>query len=87
MTREEEIAAVKLVGEKIGYGNMMSMASALWRRSLRIAGYPESGAFYPTCPSFIQEEIFKECNCESEMLHFDLELDDIYGPATAEADE
>lgn len=79
MTREEEIASVKLIGKMIGYGNMMSIASALWRRSLREAGYPESGAFYPTCPSFIQEEIFKECNCESEMLHQDRELDHIYG--------
>ena len=81
MTREDEIAAVKLVGEKIGYGNLMSIASALWRRDLRQMGIPESGAFYPICPPYIDKEDFKALRCQDQMTRDDLELDDIYGPA------
>ena len=79
MNREEEIAAVKLVGEKIGYGNMMSIAGALWRRMLRQEGYPESGAFFPTCPSFIDKETACETRVEQEIINGDRELDNIYG--------
>ena len=77
MTREGEYAAVKLVGEKIGYGNLMSIAGTLWRRSLRDQGYPESGAFIPTCPSFIDKETFKELGTEVEMMRQDIELDQL----------
>lgn len=77
MTRADEYAAVKLVGDKIGYGNMMSIAGTLWRRMLRDEGYPESGAFYPTCPSFIDKEIAKETRVQQEITSGDLELDRI----------
>lgn len=30
MNRKDEILAVKALGEQIGYGNMMDIASALW---------------------------------------------------------
>ena len=30
MSRKDEILAVKDLGERIGYGNMMDIASALW---------------------------------------------------------
>ena len=83
MTREDEIAAVKLVGDKIGYGNLMSIAGALWRRMLREEGYPESGAFYPTCPSFIDKEIARETRVNENIFNGDNELDNFYGPATA----
>lgn len=75
MTRADEYAAVKLVGEKIGYGNMMTIASTLWRRKLRDTGTPESGAFYPTCPSFIDKEIAKETRVQQEITSGDCELD------------
>jgi len=42
-----EVDAVKSLGEKIGYGNMMEIASALWRENLRQRGYPIIGAFIP----------------------------------------
>jgi len=77
MTREGEYAAVKLVGEKIGYGNLMSIAGTLWRRMLRDSGAPESGAFYPTCPSFIDKEIAKETRVQEEITHMDVELDQL----------
>jgi len=28
---KEEMLQVKILGQKIGYGNLMTMASALWR--------------------------------------------------------
>lgn len=35
MTRHTfEVAAVQRLGEQIGYGNLMWLASALWRRKL-----------------------------------------------------
>lgn len=44
---KNEILAVKKLGDEIGYGNMMCIASALWRESLiRSCGSP-AGAFVP----------------------------------------
>jgi hypothetical protein len=51
-----EIDAVKELGDKIGYGNMMDIASALWRRLLKKSGAPTEGAFIPTSRSFIKED-------------------------------
>jgi len=36
---------------------------------MRDAGYPESGAFYPTCPSMIDHDV------SSEIMNGDVELD------------
>lgn len=55
MSRIEEIKAVQELGEQIGYGHMMSLASALWRKDLKDNGYPEIGAFVPTISSFIKK--------------------------------
>ena len=49
-----EVEAVRNLGEKIGYGNMMAIASALWRESLRQNKYPISGAFIPVLESDIK---------------------------------
>lgn len=64
----DEIKEVKELGEKIGYGNMMAIASALWRKSLKDKSYPVSGAFVPTCSSFIKEE-FKDLDKYSTDLY------------------
>ena len=45
MTRKEEILQVKSLGDSIGYGNLMTIASALWRYDLKIKNYPIEGAF------------------------------------------
>ena len=42
---QHDILRVKELGELIGYGNMMSLASALWRKKLIESGTPPSGAF------------------------------------------
>ena len=47
MNRKAEILAVKQLGELIGYGNIMDIASALWAISLdKSIGY-DGGAFVP----------------------------------------
>ena len=56
MRQEQEIKAVKQLGEAIGYGNMMALATALWRKSLRDKGYPQSGAFIATIYGLLDEE-------------------------------
>jgi hypothetical protein len=61
-----EVNAVKRLGEQIGYGHLMSLASALWRRKLT-KEYNEKfaeGAFVPTLKMLVvedwQENIEKE---------------------------
>jgi len=53
---KSEIEAVKQLGEQMGYGHMMSVASALWRKSLKEIDIPESGAFVPTISHLIRDE-------------------------------
>lgn len=43
-----EIEAVKSLGEKIGYGHLMELASALWREKLKQTNTPTDGAFVTT---------------------------------------
>ena len=38
---------VKELGEKIGYGKMMHVASKLWKQKLKETGVPEDRAFIP----------------------------------------
>ena len=45
---KRECEEVKLLGDQIGYGNMMTIASALWAKILIDKGLTDSGAFYPT---------------------------------------
>jgi len=44
---KEEMLKVKELGEEIGYGNLMSFASALWRKELSNMNHPILGAFVP----------------------------------------
>lgn len=44
---KDEMNAVQQLGDKIGYGNLMSWGSALWRRKLKECGLPENGVFVP----------------------------------------
>lgn len=69
MNLKGEINAVKSLGEEIGYGQLMTLASALWRKSLRDKGYPEVGAFVPTCMPFIgDKEILEVTEKENKVL-------------------
>ena len=44
---KRECEEVKRLGDQIGYGNMMTIASALWAKILIDEGRPDSGAFFP----------------------------------------
>ena len=66
-----EVTAVKRLGEQIGYGHLMSLASALWRRELTNK-YSEKfaeGAFVPTLKMLVVED-WKE-NIEKENNLYD----------------
>lgn len=41
---------VRKLGEQIGYGNMMELASECWKESMIEKGYPTSGVFIPALP-------------------------------------
>ncbi len=62
-----EVNRVKELGDQIGYGHLMSIASALWRKSLEDNGHPVIGAFVPTCLPFIEKEIVEATKKEREM--------------------
>lgn len=56
ITQEQEVKMVKELGDAIGYGNLMSMASALWRKMLIEEYGNGNGAFVPTILSFLKRE-------------------------------
>lgn len=62
-----EIELVKNIGENIGYGHLMYLASALWRKKLEETGVPVGGAFIPTCPSGVNDSELTE----KAMKHYD----------------
>lgn len=67
MSLESEVQMVKAIGDKIGYGHLMELASALWRKDLREKGYPESGAFVPTILSCVEKEMAQQTESERKM--------------------
>ncbi len=64
---KSEVKAVKQIGEQIGYGHLMSLASALWRKSLKDKGYPESGAFVATILQCVEKEMAQATEAERKM--------------------
>lgn len=58
LNRNSEIQLVKILGEKIGYGNIMDIASALWANKLEEdygTTVETSGAHVPTILPLINE--------------------------------
>ena len=73
------VNAVQRIGEQIGYGHLMSLASALWRRELT-KKYNEKfteSAFVPTLKMLVvddwQENIEKENRLYDEIVRAALE--------------
>lgn len=58
MSRESEILEVKALGECIGYGNMMDIASALW--AIKV-GHP---MHMPSVEGYMTEEGKEVAHCE-----------------------
>lgn len=44
---EKNVESVKRLGDAIGYGEMMVIASRLWQKKLECMRLPKSGAFVP----------------------------------------
>lgn len=51
-----EVQAVKTLGQSIGYGHLMQLASTLWADDLESHGLPRSGAHVPTVMPLLTEE-------------------------------
>ncbi|TXK52351.1 hypothetical protein FVR03_01155 [Pontibacter qinzhouensis] len=66
---EREAAQVKELGDRIGYGHMMHLASALWRKMLVEKGWPASGATVPTSLHAIKQPNKKYA--ETSMAQYD----------------
>lgn len=56
---KEEVLWTKELGEKIGYGNLMEIASALWVLEFQKRELPVDGVLVPTGVSFINDESYK----------------------------
>ena len=53
---KQEIQSVKELGDRIGYGNVMDLSSALWQIMLEDKHGLHSGAFIPTIAGFMHPE-------------------------------
>lgn len=61
----EEVLLVKRIGDRIGYGHLMSLASALWRK--RFPDEVVSGAFVCVCETSVKEEILNAVKATNEV--------------------
>jgi hypothetical protein len=55
----KDIEKIEKLGTEIGYGHLIFLASALWRKSAIENNYPESGAFVGTLLPFIKKKYHK----------------------------
>ncbi len=53
---KSEITKVVALGEEIGYGHLMSLASALWRMKMISSGVPISGVCIPVTNDMIVKD-------------------------------
>ena len=61
----EEVLLVKRIGDRIGYGHLMSLASALWRRHLPKG--QEHGAYVCVCDVSVKEDILDAVRATNEV--------------------
>jgi len=64
-----DVKVIKQIGDQIGYGHLMSIATSLWKANMIEQGYPISGVFVPTCMAFIKDE-HKEMH-ETDVKQYD----------------
>ena len=79
-TIKKEVLEVKELGDRIGYGHLMTIASALWRKLLKDSGAPETGAFIPTIYPFLNED-GKDVQ-DKEMLIYDQLVNETFNKNT-----
>lgn len=49
MFDSKEVGILMAVCKTYGYGNVIQMASTLWRMDAEKKGYPDAGCFVPIC--------------------------------------
>jgi len=69
LQKKTTVEIVKQLGQEIGYGQLMSLASAHWRAQLKEMDVPESGVLIPTLIDYLQGE--EREMMEREIKHFD----------------
>lgn len=69
---KQEVAAVERLGDSIGCGHLMALATALWRRKLKAKGLPENAAFIGVCDISIKNNrlnsVMKEVHMYDEII-------------------
>ena len=73
-----EVFAVKCLGDAIGYGNLMSLATALWRKKLADECGKQyiSGAFVGVCDFMIAPEHLADI--QAELKIYDQIIADVF---------
>lgn len=66
-TFKEQVKLVKSIGDEIGYGHLMCIASALWRKNLKNHGVPLEGAFIPTIEYSVKKTDLKHIQKDKEL--------------------
>jgi hypothetical protein len=61
MDKSEKII-VKELGDKIGFGNVMTIACECWQEDMKSKNYPITGVFIPVLPIDIKKTALKEYN-------------------------
>lgn len=69
---KRECEEVKRLGDQIGYGNMMMIASALWANMLIDEGWTDNGAFYPTILSNMKPGDLTVCAMKERATYLQL---------------
>ena len=65
MTGKEEI--IKQIGDQIGYGELMTIASRLWQQKLIDSGLPNGeGAFIAVCPYQLRKVEYNKRRIENK---------------------
>ena len=69
LQKKANVKIIKQLGQEIGYGQLMSLASAHWRAHLKQEGIPTSGAFIPTLIDNLKGK--EKENAKKENIFFD----------------
>lgn len=74
-----EALEVKRLGERIGYGHLMALASALWRKELsdKYGEQMKRGAFIGVCDISIKQDTLD--NIQGEIKMYDRLVEMVFG--------
>ena len=75
-----EVRVTKYLCDAYGYGHIMDLVSALWRRKLAEDGLPTNAAFIPTIETFIRGEHIRSTKCQARV--YDKLVDDYFKEKT-----